>query len=293
MLEHKINCPHCKKSIDIGKELNQEIRKEIKEELKSQEIDAIHNNYQIQLAEKDTKLNQTKKKLDEAKKPLIQSSSQVQGKAQELLIENFLKSNFPSDEIREIEDSKNGADVLQIVKKGSFKIGSLLYESKRTKSWKNEWIEKLKNDQDREKADDAILVTKVFPKGIKRAQYYKDIFICNLEEVKSMSSILRELLIAKKQEISKARNRGDNKNQESIDYLSEKEFKKHFNILISTPIDGLTALRKEKTKQMTIWEDREELYNNAITSGQSIYIKIRKILGEAAPHIENLEDSNE
>ena len=87
--------------------------------------------------------------------------------------------------------------------------------------------------------------------------------------------------------------RVNNKNQESIDFLSDKEFKNQFNILISAPIDGLIALGKEKTKTLTLWDEREIRYNNAIDNARYIYIKIRRILGEAAPHNEKLDSDKE
>jgi hypothetical protein len=46
--------------------------------------------------------------------------------------------------------------------------GKIIYESKRTKTWNNNWLEKLKTDKRSRGADIAILVTQVFPKDMER-----------------------------------------------------------------------------------------------------------------------------
>ncbi|MBK7123821.1 MAG: DUF2130 domain-containing protein [Chitinophagaceae bacterium] len=42
--------------------------------------------------------------------------------------------------------------------------GKMIYESKRTKAWSNNWVDKLKADKRNPGADVAILVTQTFPK---------------------------------------------------------------------------------------------------------------------------------
>ena len=62
-----------------------------------------------------------------------------------------------------------GADVIQTVRNSLGQpCGKIIWESKRTKNWANDWISKLKDDQRAVRADVAVLTSTVFP-GMPRA----------------------------------------------------------------------------------------------------------------------------
>ncbi|MGL1260134.1 DUF2130 domain-containing protein, partial [Vibrio parahaemolyticus] len=70
---------------------------------------------------------------------------QLQGEVQELLLEEILKQTFPFDKIEEVGKGVRGADCIQIVRNGTgTEVGKIIYESKRTKDFSQDWIEKLK-----------------------------------------------------------------------------------------------------------------------------------------------------
>ena len=91
---------------------------------------------------------------------------QMQGEVQELAIEEILRNLFPLDLIEEVGKGIKGANVIH---KGRSRIGvdcsKILYESKRTKTFVQDWIPKLKADALIVKADLLIIVTEALPEG--------------------------------------------------------------------------------------------------------------------------------
>ncbi|WP_252367850.1 DUF2130 domain-containing protein, partial [Campylobacter jejuni] len=80
-----------------------------------------------------------------------------------------------SDEVKEVPKGVNGADCLHIVKDNFGNIcGSILYESKRTKEFNKEWLDKLKLDSIAAKSDIAVLITKTMPKD-KEKTHFKEL----------------------------------------------------------------------------------------------------------------------
>ena len=102
--------------------------------------------------------------------------------------------------------------------------------------------------------------------------------------------MIRELLIVKMEEKNKSQNRGDNKNQDAVNYLMEKAFKKHFTDIINSALKEQAELKKEKTRTLTSWKNREDNYEKMIDSTREIYVDIRRMLGDASLHIPEIDE---
>src|SRR5207302_515185 len=97
---------------------------------------------------------QLKEQLDIARQKAEQGSMQLQGEVQELEIIELLQEFHPHDEITQSKKGMNAADILQIVRtQNGAEAGMIYYESKRTKTWSNDWIKKFKQDNLNAKAD--------------------------------------------------------------------------------------------------------------------------------------------
>src|SRR6267378_2695920 len=111
-----------------------------------------------QIAEKDKRLSDAMKANDELRRKLQQGSQQLQGEVLELALEDFISQAFPSDLVQPVPKGINGADIIQRVQNQHGDLaGSIIWESKRTKSWGDGWIHKIKDDQRQAKADIAII----------------------------------------------------------------------------------------------------------------------------------------
>ena len=125
-----------------------------------------------------------------------QGSMQLQGEVQELILEELLKSTFPFDAIGEVGKGVRGADCIQTVRnKYGQDCGKIIYESKRTKDFSNEWIDKLKKDMRGAGVDVAVIVTQSYPKGMNCFGEKDGVWICSFEEVKAVAFVLRDGII--------------------------------------------------------------------------------------------------
>lgn len=142
-------------SLEVERRIDEE-RKKIEEVVLKQAIEE----HKLKDLEKDKKISDLMNSLEEAKRKAQQGSQQLQGEVLELDLEETLRNVFPNDEIEPVGKGVKGADVRQVVKspKG-FTCGVILWESKRTKDWKNEWLTKLKSDLRAEKANIPVIVS--------------------------------------------------------------------------------------------------------------------------------------
>ena len=156
----------------------------------------------------EKQIEDQKRLVDEMKRKAEQGSMQLQGEAQELLLEELLQSAFPFDKIEEVGKGVRGADCIQIVQNQfGNEAGKIIYESKRTKDFANDWIEKLKSDMRSLGADVAVIVTQALPKDMERFGEKDGVYICSFAEVRSVALLLRNALL----KIFEAKKSQDNK----------------------------------------------------------------------------------
>lgn len=92
----------------------------------------------LKVMEKEHLIDSLKTQIQVLTRKVEQGSMQLQGEVQEIQLENYLKENFPLDVIEEIKKGARGADCLQIINsRERINIGSIYYESKRTKDFSN------------------------------------------------------------------------------------------------------------------------------------------------------------
>jgi hypothetical protein len=89
-----------------------------------------------------------------------------------------------------------GADCIQTVRNQlGNEVGKIIFESKRTKDFTNDWIEKLKTDMRNLGADVAVIVTQALPKDMDRFGEKEGVYICTFSEVRSVVLLLRNALL--------------------------------------------------------------------------------------------------
>jgi hypothetical protein len=159
------------KEAELEIKLQRELQKErelMTEQIRKQETEKSQlkeTEMQLKLKEVQLQLEEQRKLAEEMKRRAEQGSMQRQGEVQELLLEEILRENFPFDAIEEVGKGVEGADCIQVVRTNTGReCGRIIYESKRTKTWSNNWVDKLKTDKRSKGADIAILVSQVFPK---------------------------------------------------------------------------------------------------------------------------------
>jgi len=259
----------------------------IEEKQKMQKL--AEEKFELQIKEHQQQLEVQKNLTEEMKKRQEQGSMQLQGEIQELAIEKYLIENFKYDEIIEVKKGDMGADSIQIVNTPyKQNCGTIYYESKRTKTFKEEWIAKFKSDIQTKGADIGVLVTAVYPKGMERMGYKDGVYICTFEEFKALSFILRENII----KISDSKSFQENRHEKSAilyNYLTSTEFRFQFETIVNSFVSMQSDLEAEKRAMNKIWKKREKEILNVISATTDMYGAIQGISGNAIKPVEALE----
>ena len=135
--------------------------------------------------------------------------------------------------------------------------GRIVYESKRTKAFGGDWIEKLKQDQVACKADIAVIVTETMPGDMDRFGLKDGVWICNFQEVRSVSTALRQILVST-QAVRRAQENKGGKMEMLYAYLTSNEFVQHITRIVENYKAMKDQLNSERTAMAKIWAQREK-----------------------------------
>ena len=277
-----------KKLLQERSVLTQQIRKEEAERTSLKEIE-----YQIKLKELEKQLEDQRCLAEEMKRRAEQGSTQLQGEAQELLLEEMLTDCFPFDLVSEVGKGVEGADCIQTVRNHlGNDCGKIIFESKRTKTFNNGWIDKLKADMRSTQADVAILVTQAYPKDQTCFGERDGVWVCSFGEVLALTSALRHTIIR----VADTRRAEDNKGEKMhmlYTYLTGNEFRQQ----IETIVEGFLCLKqsitRERVQMEKLWKEREKQLEKVLLSTSGMYGSIKGIAGASIGSIPLLEDGME
>jgi hypothetical protein len=271
--------------IALQKRLNDE-RSTITETIKKQE----QEKNSLKIKELEKQLEDSRKLAEEMQRKAEQGSMQLQGEVLELVLEETLRATYPFDTIEEVAKGTRGADCIQFVKNNVAQIcGKIIYESKRTKAFTNEWIEKLKRDMRAQQADIAVIVTEVLPKDMDTFGYRDGVWICRFTDVKPLSFLLRDSLIKIYGAVISQENRGD-KMQLLYNYLTGNEFRQNIEAVMEGFISLKDGITREKVQMEKIWKEREKQLEKVLLNTTQFYGSIKGIAGNAVGDIKLLEE---
>jgi hypothetical protein len=264
--------------------LNEKLN-EARESIKKNE----QTRYELSIKELQKKLDDQKKLTEEMQRKQEQGSMQLQGEAQELAIEEWLRTTFPLDTIEEIKKGTSGADCVQVVNTHQHpNCGKIYYESKRTKAFGGDWIEKFKADMRTKGVAVGILVTQTMPKDMERMGLKDGVWVCTFEEFKSLSLVIRESVIKISEIAASQENKGD-KMTMLYDYLTSQEFKSHIEAIVEGFMQMKSDLDSEKRAMLKIWNTREKQLEKVIANTTGMYGSIKGIAGAAIGTVKSLE----
>lgn len=278
------------------KEKQEDLKLALEKEMlgKQQEIEAKarakeRESFELEKVKLLKQIDDNKKLAEEMKRKAEQGSMQLQGEVQELALEELLRSSYPFDEIKEVGKGISGADCIQTVINNTQQVcGSIVYESKRTKNFANDWIEKLKQDQIKCKADVAVIVTETLPSDMDRFGEKNGVWICGFHEVKSLSLVLREMLLKMNSVQLAQENKGD-KMELLYNYLTSNEFVQNINRIVENYDAMINQLNSEKKAMMKIWSTREKQIWVVQENMASLFGSIKGIAGNALETTKALE----
>lgn len=243
----------------------------------------------LQMAQKDKMLEDLKKQLQDAQRKAEQGSQQLQGEVQEVVLEELLKSAFIYDDISEVPKGIKGADIIQIVRTNSgIGAGTIVWESKNTKSWSDAWITKLKEDTRTLKADISVLVTSVLPDGVESFAQVDGIWVSDMKSAIPLAFALRERVLAIRNVIEASKGKST-KAEIVYDYLISNDFKQRIEVWIEYFKGRKDEIDVEKRYFMKKWEKEEKNIMKVMQSTAGMYGDLQGLIGVALPKVQDLE----
>ena len=267
-------CSNCGETLEI--DLSQ---LDIAEELINQGIEESQSEIE-KLEERnkalELKLERTVKGLEDSQSGISKAISktkdqsvEIQGEIAEELLQENLQAAFPDDNFSAIKKGQRGADVKQVIfSDGGYEAGSILFESKNTKSWSNAWVEKLKSDLNEDGANIGILVSKAFPAKEKEilAQLDKRIWLCKPgPHVIGLVRALRDGILKE----ANQKNLENFKSKATVDNLLEYvtgDFINQIQAMGQVYQDLNDEMTKEKNAFKTKWNRRQKVLDRLADS---------------------------
>ncbi len=249
----------------------------------------VHEELNLKMAEKDKQLEDVRKVNAELQRKLEQKSQQLQGEVQELELEKMLAAEFPFDKIGEVPKGIRGADCVQVVRTQTGPVcGTIIWESKRTRSWDAGWIAKLKENQRAVKADLAVLVTATLPAGIQTFGLLQNVVVTDLRSALSVAYILRQQLL-KVQSMVVANSNKATKAEVVYNYLVSNDFKQRIEVWVEYFRARREELDKERGYFVKKWEKEEKNIQKVMNNTAGIYGDLQGLMGNALPKVNYLE----
>lgn len=274
----------------------QEQRAELIDQIRKQEIEKNNikeTEHQLRVKELEKQLDDQKKLAEEMKRKAEQGSMQLQGEVQELILEELLRSSFPFDHIAEVGKGVRGADCVHHVRNQFGQdCGKIIYESKRTKDFSLEWIEKLKKDMRSMGVDVAVIVTQCYPKGMDCFGEKDGVWICSFDEVKAVSYILRDGIVKLHGAAKSQENRGD-KMHMLYDYLTSTEFSEQWKAIREGFMSMKLSIQRERDAMEKLWKAREKQLEKVLLNAAHIRGSVEGIAGTDSIQLSLTDDDED
>ena len=134
-------------------------------------------------------------KVNELQRALEKKTNEELGEGAEIDLFEALKKEFPNDRIERVAKGAPGADILHGVMHNGRECGTIIYDSKNHKMFRNEHVTKLLEDQLAAKAEHAILSTHKFPAGTRQLHMQDGVLLANPARVVSVVTLIRRHLL--------------------------------------------------------------------------------------------------
>lgn len=270
--------------LEIERRLQSE-RSRIREATQKEE----EQNYLLKLAEKDKVISDMKKQVEELRRKSEQGSQQLQGEVQELELEAMLRTAFPTDQIEPVPKGRNGGDVIhKVVGPNGLQCGTILWESKRTRSWSDGWLAKNREDQRLAGANVGAIVTVALPKGVETFDRLENVWVAAMRCALPLAKALRHALI--EAAMAKVVTQGkDGKMERLYEYLIGPLFRNRVSAIVEACVSMQDDLEAEKRALIRHWAKRERRLELLMSGTAGMYGDLQGLAGRSMPELHGLE----
>src|SRR3989338_837153 len=276
---------------DAKRELELTVEKRVQEgltDVRTQAKKEAEDEQKLKVMEKEQTIAAMQKQIEDLKRRAEQGSQQLQGEVQELELENLLRSKFPFGAIEPVPKGEFGGDVLhRVVGAGGQPGGTILWEFKRTKNWSDAWLAKLRDDQRTAKAEIAVIVSQVLPKGVETFEMVEGVWVTHPRAALPVAMILRQSLL----ELALARQATEGqqtKTEMVYQYLTGPRFRQRVEAIVEAFSTMQEDLDKERKAIMKQWAKREEQIERVMGATVGMYGDLQGIAGKSLQEIEGL-----
>jgi hypothetical protein len=245
--------------------------------------------FSLKLAEKDKLLADMRKQVEELRRKGEQGSQQLQGEVQELMLEAMLRTAFPGDLIEPVPKGRNGGDVVhKVVGPNGLQSGIILWESKRTKSWGNDWLSTNRDDQRIAGAHLGVIISTVLPKGVDPFGRVEGVWVATMRCALPLATALRQALI----EVARAKvavQGQDGKMQRMFKYLTGPHFRGRVSAIVEACVELQSDLEAEKRALSKVWAKRQRRLELLMSGTAGMYGDLQGIVGKSMPELQGLD----
>ncbi|MBP6057722.1 MAG: DUF2130 domain-containing protein [Nitrosomonas sp.] len=277
---------------DAKRELELTVEKRVQDgltEVRTLAKKEAEDEQKLKVMEKEQTIAAMQKQIEDLKRRAEQGSQQLQGEVQELELENLLRMKFPYDAIEPVPKGEYGGDVLhRVIGAGGQIGGTILWEFKRTKNWSDPWLVKLRDDQRTAKAEIAVIVSQVLPKGVETFELVEGVWVTHPRAALPVAMILRQSLL----EVALARQSSEGqqtKTEMVYQYLTGPRFRQRVEAIVEAFSTMQEDLDKERKAIMKQWAKREEQIERVMGATVGMYGDLQGIAGKSLQEIEGLE----
>jgi len=134
-------------------------------------------------------------KLEDMTRQLDKKTAEELGEGAEVKLFDALRAEFDDDRIERVGKGNAGADIRHTVIHNGRECGTIIYDSKNSTAWRNDYVSKLVQDQTAAKADHAILCVLKFPAETKQLAIREGVIIVNPARAIALVHIVRKHMI--------------------------------------------------------------------------------------------------
>jgi hypothetical protein len=248
--------------------------REVREAMEKDKVDALA----AFRATKDAEKQKLIAELDALKRQQEKQQAAELGEGAHIQLLDTLKAEFPGDNIRRIRPGVSGADILHTVMRNGITSGSILWESKNSTAWRDDYVTKLIRDQTAARADQAVLSTFKFPAGTSQVAIRDGVVIVNPARAVVIAHMIRSnLLRIHTLRLSKAERM--EKMAALYDFMTSERCALLLNRIDSDPEALLELQVAEKTFHDNHWKKQALRYKSIQKAKADLDIEVGAIIG--------------
>jgi len=252
-------------------------REQVEIKIKEEAQKKAASEFELKFKQQEIQMEQIKKINQDLERKLEQGSQQLQGEALEVNLEEKLKATFPTDEFLPVPKGVEGGDIWQKIRFRDKVVGTILWETKRTKAWSKGWLVKLKDDVGRINATEAILVSQVLPTDTEHFDRIDGVWITTYEHAINICRYVR-FLITTVYSIKSQTNHTEEEWGQIRDYMMSEAFKNR----MQSHFDNIHLLRNlldsEKRSTMLKWKKQEAIIEKMDRNTTNFYGELKTIV---------------